>query len=71
MTTVDPELVERIVGHDDYFSAMELVRFLERHHPVEEPGVPRELVEASAEALDYDRERFETSLDDRLTDSRT
>ncbi|WP_134670705.1 hypothetical protein [Halorussus marinus] len=71
MTSVDPDLVERIAGHDDYFSAKELIRFLERHHPVEGSGLPRELVEAYAEALDYDRERFETSLEDRLTDSRS
>jgi hypothetical protein len=57
--------------HDEDFTARELVRYLERHHPVEGLGVPRDLVEAYAEELDYDLDRLRTSLDDRLTDSRT
>ncbi|WP_135828624.1 hypothetical protein [Halorussus halobius] len=71
MPSVDPDLVDRLARHDEYFTAKDLVRYLERHHPVEGPGVPRDLVEAYAEELDYDRDRFETSLDDRLTDAET
>ena len=71
MTTVDSDLVDRLARHDEYFTAKELVRYLERHHPVEGPGVPRDLVEAYADELDYDPDRLATSLDDRLTDART
>lgn len=71
MASVDSDLVERLAHHDDYLTARELVQYLERHHPVEGPGVPRGLVEAYAEELDYDRDRLLGSLDDRLTDART
>lgn len=71
MVSVDPDLVERLAHHDEYLTARELVQYLERHHPVEGPGVPRELVESFAEELDYDRDRLLGSLDDRLTDART
>ncbi|WP_137287068.1 hypothetical protein [Halorussus salinisoli] len=71
MVSVDTDLADELSHHDDFFTARELVQYLERHHPVEGPGVPRDLVEAYAEELEYDRDRFETSLDDRLTDART
>lgn len=71
MVSVDSELVERLANHDDYLTARELVQYLERHHPVEGPGIPRDLVESYAEELDYDRDRLLDSLDDRLTDART
>ncbi|USZ68847.1 hypothetical protein NGM10_03705 [Halorussus salilacus] len=71
MTSVDSDLVENLAHHDDYLTARELVQYLERHHPVEGPGVPRDLVEAYAEELDYDPHRLATSLDDRTTDSPT
>lgn len=71
MTAVDPDLVERLANHDDYLTARELVQYLERHHPVEGPGVPPDLVESYAEELDYDRDRLMDSLDDRFTDART
>lgn len=71
MASVDSDLVEDLAHHDEYFTATELVRYLERHHPIEGPGVPRDLVEAYAEELDYDLDRLRTSLDDRLTDART
>ncbi|NEU56824.1 hypothetical protein [Halorussus sp. MSC15.2] len=71
MPAVDADLVERLSHHDEYFTAKELVRFLERHHAVEGPGVPRDLVEAYAEELEYDLDRLRTSLDDRQTDART
>ncbi|NHN58421.1 MULTISPECIES: hypothetical protein [Halorussus] len=71
MASVDSDLVTQLSRHDEYYTARELVRYLERHHPVEGPGVPRDLVEAYAEELEYDLERFEESLEDRLTDART
>lgn len=71
MASVDPDLVENLAHHDEYHTVRELVRYLERHHPVEGPGVPRELVEAYADELDYDRDRLTTALDERSTDSRT
>jgi len=71
MASVDTDLANEISHHDDYFTARDLVEYLERHHPVEGPGVPRDLVEAYADELNYDRERFDTSLDDRLTDARS
>ncbi|WP_132058488.1 hypothetical protein [Halorussus amylolyticus] len=71
MTAVDSDLADRLSHHDDYFTATKLVEYLERHHPVEGPGIPRDLVEAYAEELDYDLDRIRTSLDDRLTDART
>ena len=71
MVSVDSDLANELSHHDDYFTARELVQYLERHHPVEGPGVPRDLVEAYADELDYDRDRFDTSLDDRLTDARS
>jgi len=71
MASVDSDLVESLSRHNEYLTARELVRYLERHHPVEGPGVPRDLVEAYAEALDYDADRFASSLDDRVTDART
>ena len=71
MASVDPDLVENLAHHDDYLTIRELVRYLERHHPVEGPGVPGDLIEAYAEELDYDLDRVRTALDDRLTDSRS
>ena len=71
MTAVDSDLANELSHHDDYFTARELVQYLERHHPVEGPGVPRDLVEAYADELEYDRERFDTSFEDRLTDARS
>lgn len=71
MAEPDPDLVENIAHHDEYYTARELVRYLERHHPVEGPGVPRDLVEAYAEELEYDPDRLRASLDHRLTDART
>lgn len=71
MVSVDPNLVERLAHHDEYLTARELVQYLERHHPVEGPGIPRDLVGSYAEDLDYDRDRLLGSLDDRLTDART
>ena len=71
MTAVDSDLVNQLSRHDEYYTARELVRYLERHHPVEGPGVPSDLVEAYAEELEYDLDRFESSLEDRLTDART
>ncbi|UPV74120.1 hypothetical protein M0R89_16465 [Halorussus limi] len=71
MTAVDTDLADELSRHDEYFTARELVEYLERHHPVEGPGVPRDLVEAYADELEYDRERFDTSFEDRLTDARS
>ncbi len=71
MASVDTDLANELSHHDDYFAARDLVKYLERHHPVEGPGVPRDLVEAYADELEYNRERFDTSLDDRLTDARS
>ncbi|MFC7080185.1 hypothetical protein [Halorussus caseinilyticus] len=71
MASVDTDLANELSHHDEYFTARELVQYLERHHAVEGPGVPRDLVEAYAEELDYDSERFDTSLEDRLTDARS
>lgn len=71
MVSVDSDLVEQLANHDEYFTVRDLIRFLERHHPVEGPGVPRDLVEAYVEELEYDYDRFDSSLDDRLTDART
>lgn len=71
MVSVDTDLANQLSHHDDYFAARDLVEYLERHHPVEGPGVPRDLVEAYADELEYDRERFDDSLDDRLTDARS
>lgn len=71
MVSIDPDLVANLSHHDEYLTASQLVQYLERHHPVEGPGVPRSLVEAYAEELDYDPDRLRTSLDDRLTDSPT
>jgi len=70
MPSVDSDLVDALARHDEYFTARDLVRYLERHHAVEGPGVPRDLVETYAGELDYDLDRFEGSLDDRLTDAR-
>jgi hypothetical protein len=71
MASVDSDLVNQLARHDEYFTARELVRFLERHHPVEGPGIPGDLLEAYADELEYDRDRFDTSLQDRLTDARS
>lgn len=71
MVSVDPDLAENLSNHRESLSAREFVRYLERHHQAEGPGVPRELVEAYADELDYDRDRLTTSLDDRSTDSPT
>lgn len=71
MVSVDSDLADELSHHDDYFTARELVQYLERHHPVEGPGVPRDLVESYADELEYDRDQFDTSLEDRLTDART
>ncbi|WP_115862642.1 hypothetical protein [Halorussus litoreus] len=71
MPSVDSDLVESLFRHDEYLTARELLRYLERRHPVEGPGVPRDLAEAYAEALDDDADRFASSLDDRVTDART
>jgi hypothetical protein len=71
MPEVDSDLVADLARHDEYYTARELVRYLERHHPVEGPGVPRDLVETYAEELEYDVDRLRTSLDDRLIDART
>lgn len=71
MVSVDPDLVEQLTPHDEYFTVRGLVQYLERHHAVEGPGVPRDLVTAYVEELEYDSDRFESSLDDRLTDART
>lgn len=71
MASVDPDLVENLSHHDDYLTVRELVRYLERHHPVSGPGVPRDLIEEYAEEIGYDLDRLRTSLGDRLTDSRT
>ncbi|WP_433624394.1 hypothetical protein [Halomicrococcus sp. NG-SE-24] len=71
MTSVDTDLVDDLAHHDEYLSLRGLVRYLERHHPVEGPGVARDLVEAYAEELDYDLDRVRTSFEDRLTGSQT
>lgn len=71
MTAVDPDLVSDLAGHDRSLTLTGLVRYLERHHPVEGAGVPRDLVEAYAEELDFDPDRVATAFDDRLTDART
>ncbi|WP_276300638.1 hypothetical protein [Halorussus lipolyticus] len=71
MASVDSDLANELSHHDDYFTARELVRYLERHHTVEGPGVPGDLLEAYADELEYDRDRFDSSLENRLTDARS
>lgn len=71
MVSVETDLANELSHHDEYFTARELVRYLERHHPVEGPGIPGDLLEAYADELDYDRDRFDASLQDRLTDARS
>jgi hypothetical protein len=71
MTPVDQDLVNELARHDSSLTLSGLVRYLERHHPVEGPGVPRDLVEAYADELDYDPERVATAFEDRLTDARS
>ncbi|MFB6107908.1 MAG: hypothetical protein ABEJ82_03580 [Haloplanus sp.] len=71
MVTVDDALVSDLSEHDEYVTARTLVETLERNHVAEGPGVPREVVDAYAEALEFDRERFDRSLAARVTEGRT
>lgn len=70
MASVDQDLVSDLARHDSAMTLTQLVRYLERHHPIEGPGVPRAVVEAYADELDYDSDRIAASFEDRLTDAR-
>lgn len=71
MASVDSDLVSDLARHDSAMTLTELVRYLERHHPVEEPGVPRTLVETYSDELDYELDRIASAFENRLTDARS
>ena len=71
MVIVDERLVDELSHRDREYEIDDFVKYLERHHHGEEPGISRERIDAYADALGYDRERTNALLEERLTDSET
>ena len=71
MVVVDKRLVDDLSIRDREYEIDDFVKYLERHHHGEEPGLSRERIDAYADALGYDGERTTVLLEERLTDSRT
>lgn len=71
MVLVDERLVDDLSLRDREYQIDDFIRYLERHHHGDEPGLSRELIDAYADALGYDREHTDVLLEERLTDSPT
>ncbi|MCO8253626.1 hypothetical protein NKF26_07410 [Haladaptatus sp. AB618] len=71
MVVVDNRLVDDLSLRDREYEIDDFVRYLERHHHGEKPGLSRERIDAYADALDYDKDRTNALLEERLMDSET
>lgn len=71
MVEVDNRIVDDVSIHDESYVATDLIRMLERQLAESRPGVPRDVVEAYANALGYDRARLDGEIDERLVDGDT
>jgi len=71
MVIVDEQLVDDLSLRDREYQIDDFVRYLERHHHGDEPGISMERLDAYANALGYDTEHTHVLLEERLTDSTT
>ncbi|MFC5970823.1 hypothetical protein ACFPYI_05705 [Halomarina salina] len=74
MADLRREVVDEAGSRSKYLTATEFLTLVERGHPTDGPGVERETFDAYTERLGeespaVDGESFQTSLDDRVSDS--
>lgn len=69
MGELHDDALEEARSRSETLDLWELFEILETHRVDGGGGVSRETIEAYAEALDYDPERVDQALDERLTDS--